>query len=38
MDKGHCFMQTDDFDEYEEFYNFTAKYKGNFQNTLRMLE
>ena len=29
-------MQTDDFDEYEEFYNFTAKYKGYFIKILRI--
>ena len=23
-------MQTDDFEEYEEFYDFTAKYKGKY--------
>lgn len=24
IDKGHCFMNTDHFDEYEEYYDFSS--------------
>jgi len=29
MDKGHCLMNTDDEEEYEEFYDFTKTYEDH---------